>query len=373
MRIAIITFCNNGNFGSELQALAMNDYLVNRGHTPVFCILKSPNKLYRAFEKGLETLKIIFFCATDSDFRDRYKSLKENITYQKPVLPEQRARVLEWMNSRIKTIRITPNIKYKKSFDCYVCGSDQIWSPNKLPVNMNYFLSGIPSSKKIAYAPSFGSNSFPTFFIKKVFRHIADFKHLSVRESDAASNLAKYGINAKTVIDPTLLMGSEYWKNQLVKTDGGYCVCYFLGAVSNEVKKAVNRLAAKRKIIVFPLVQNTDGFENAVTVCCNPLEFINYIYNADVVFTDSFHGTVFSVMLEKTFYVFSRTNTEFANQRSRIENILMSLGVEDRLVNFPESLSTISAVDYSSINQKLAALQKDSADFFDSALKQVQN
>lgn len=373
MKIAIITFCNNGNFGSELQAMAMNDYLVNRGHTPVFCILKSPNKLYRAFEKGLELLKIVFSCVTDSGFRKRYKSLKENIAYQNPVLPEQRAKVLELMTSRIKTIRVTPNIKYKKSFDCYVCGSDQIWTPNKLPVNTNYFLSGIPSSKKIAYAPSFGMNTFPDYFRKKVIKYIADFKHLSVRETDAAELLKEYGINAKTVVDPTLLMGSEYWKNQLVKTEGGYCVCYFLGAVSNEVKNAVNRLAAKRKIIVFPLVQNTDGFENAETVCCNPLEFINYIYNADVVFTDSFHGTVFSVMLEKTFYVFSRTNTKYTNQRSRIENILMLLDIKDRLVNDPDSLSTVSAVDYSGINQKLASLQKDSAEFFDSALKQVQN
>lgn len=192
MKIGIITLFDNGNYGSELQSLAMNDYLDSRGHNAIFIKVKAKNKFLRALELFVDRIRKTYMLRKDSELFLYNKDRESNQAKQRDISPELRRRIHNFMISRIAMERMSRwAFPPKHRIDAFICGSDQVWSALRIPLAPEFFLPSVSKSRKIAYAPSIGIDNIPTCFQNKAGKYIKDFKHLSVREDAAKDTLRK--------------------------------------------------------------------------------------------------------------------------------------------------------------------------------------
>lgn len=166
---------------------------------------------------------------------------------------------------------------------------------------------------------------------------IERFKYLSIREEQGRKIINELcGKDAKVVLDPTLLLSSDEWNNIAVTTNqkSPYILCYFLGN-NKETWNHVEKLSAKINIPIKIIPIFTKDYKRGHDVVngVGPGEFLDLVKNASFICTDSFHGTIFSIIFEKPFYTYERfSNKDKNSQNSRIYNILNILRLQSRLV-----------------------------------------
>ena len=263
-------------------------------------------------------------------------------------------------------------------YDIYVTGSDQTWSP-KVGLRDSCFLGFAPKNKvKAAYAPSIGVSSYSAEEEQYVHEHLKGYKFVSCREKHGAEILKKLSpVSVETVLDPTLLLRADEWRQVAVKPDGlpeKYILCYFIG------ERLYYRVFAKQlsKQLNLPLVfipgSNTDmKDENHLVWKSGPREFLGLIDNAEVVLTDSFHGTIFSINFRRNFYSFIKHEGAKAMDNMRISDILDRLGQSDRLLTEYDGESVdYKLVDYTSTDLLLQSERESSELFVNKILASVQ-
>lgn len=379
MRISIVTLFDNGNYGSELQSMAMTLYLKNKDYEPVLCHIKAPNKALRLLEVLVDAVVLKINTFFNAEMKMYLTDCTINAEKQRSISSELKEYVHSFVSRHIVSERVSrwnvPNGK----FDAYICGSDQIWSALKLPICSKLFLNGVSSDRKIAYAPSMGLDTLPTYYIKKVGKYISDFKYLSVREEAAKhAILENFGIDALQVLDPTMLVGRDVWDSLLAfegkKTPKKkYIFCYFLGELSDDTVRCINDIAKEYEVIILPYEEDSIKVRNGNYQLADPLDFVNLIKHAQYVLTDSFHGSVFSVLYEKQFVVTKRTHVGRVAQTSRITSLLTIFGLEKQYCQYSnEMLNALKTnIDYSTIYKQLENEQKISRAFLDNALDEI--
>lgn len=261
-------------------------------------------------------------------------------------------------------------------FDCYILGSDQVWHPINYGSHY-YTMEWIPKDKKkIAYASSFGVNSIPKSQKEGTARYLNRIEYMSVRENAGAKII--YDLIGKTVpvvVDPTLLLDSDEWSSLCVDIpEKKYIFCYFLG---NNVDAREYAIKLKNKtglkIICIPFMDEINridfDFGDQQLFDVGPAEFLSYIKNADYVVTDSFHGTVFSILFEKEFVVFNRFKSgKRGSTNSRIDTLLGMFGLEERRNIF--STETIdSPIDYEKVFDQVEKVKAMSINYLEESLK----
>lgn len=229
-------------------------------------------------------------------------------------------------------------IKICNEKDIVIFGSDQIWNPNWY--HPFYFGNYEQiKTKLIAYAPSFGVSEISNNreIIKKA---ISRFSSIRLRE-ESGCHIAEKMLNKKInlVVDPTLLLDSKEWDELIEPTEmnvKNYVLCYMLSDNFNHWN-AIKSFAKKnnKQLVIIP----HDGYSyiqsNNVVRDCSVGNFLYLIKNADYVITDSFHGSVFSIIYNKDFCVFERHNPKDRTaQNSRIYNLLKIAKAEECLVNY---------------------------------------
>ena len=269
-----------------------------------------------------------------------------------------------------------------KKYDIYVAGSDQIWSrtiPEFLHSEIDYtdvyFLKFSENCKKrVAFATSVGEATFDDLNRKKEL--LNRFNHISSREEKGATILEKItGQKIPTVLDPTLLLAKEEWFNIVSDkriVEDKYVFLYTLKGIRPGLKWAKNITQfAKRnglKVICispfFPIIH--PGIHNITNA--GPLDFLNLIRHAEVVFTDSFHGTAFSLNFEKPVfsYVGKKTND------NRKSGLLKLLGADDRCLASFEEIQEIKDfdMDYCFIGGRLDEKRKESISVLSGFMKE---
>ena len=229
----------------------------------------------------------------------------------------------------------------KKQFPCsdiYVCGSDQIWNPffKRGYNDPGYFLAFAPKgSLKISYAPSFGCSDLPLRAQKNLGELLKDFSAISVRENSGVEIVKKYaGKTARQVLDPTMLRTPQQWK-QLARLPEGlpekYILCYRF-ADSAATRRAIDAAASMTglPVVSMPLSDASLTDEYQFVFSAGPQEFVGLIEHAALVCTDSFHATVFSVLMETPVCVFLRENYSDSNSmNSRVYSLLEMLHLEN--------------------------------------------
>lgn len=364
MKVEIITLHRITNFGSMLQSYATQTIIENLGYQAEIldfvpegisfkrgCFPKNHTPLWMKLIKFFP----LFVCNT----------------FQFIIL-----------NRFIKKyIRVTP-IRYRSyqeildnvpQANIYLSGSDQVWNTqNNNPKNdlKAYYLGFVPEGKKkVAYAGSFGKNTFTeeeSFIIKKYLSH---YDHISVREDVGLITLKKHGIDKGVhVVDPTLLLSAEAWKKFAAKKapKPGYIFVYNLNR-NRMIKKIAIRIARQRKLRIINFADSFDFITQAKNRLFNtPLDFINHIAHADLIITDSFHGVAFSINLNRQFIC-----TKAPKYNSRIESLLRQCKLAGtRLVDTVEEgvKQSYLPIDYHMVNPLLEQARQQSLEYLKNAL-----
>ncbi|MGI5831819.1 MAG: polysaccharide pyruvyl transferase family protein [Thermoguttaceae bacterium] len=274
-------------------------------------------------------------------------------------------------------------------FDCCVAGSDQIWNPSlcRGETNCRFFmLDFVPAGKKISYAPSLGVSEVEPDFADRLKRYLSSFDWLSVREREGAEILRfLLGREVDVVLDPTMLLTAADWdrvgntarRYPFQKKE--YLLCYSLGN-TDQVLKAARRLNAlyRARIAVFcysPLDFLRLKYkcpESLPILNAGPAEFVDLIRSAVCVVTDSFHGSIFSILYHRPFWTMMRDRRTGAfSMNSRIKTLFETFHLEERLFDPNDFTPEVREIDHAAVEEILLRQRASSFNRLEGGLRKV--
>ena len=370
--IGIITYHHYYNYGTMLQALALQMKIEELGYKCEIIDFKQNNDL-RKFE--LVRLRIRRMGIYIKDFKKYYalRSIKNSIIERNEKFEKFYGKYLKVSQNNYTSSEQLESDPPK--YDGYVVGSDQTWNPNVGKNPDAFYLSFVEKKNRCgSYAPSVGLTKVSpeqSERLKKKLEHIA---FLSCRESMGSDLLQKItGKKVKTVLDPTLLIESKDWKKLCGKENkhvDKYILQYFLGDVP-ECREFVKNLSNITNLPVIILPHSYLDTKSKHQIYCGPEGFLELISNAEYICTDSFHGTAFSVNFNKNFFCFhKRKENEQGSDNSRITDLLYRLDLEERLIKdykVPENLE----IDYEKVGKKLEILRSYSLNYLRNMLEVI--
>ena len=259
-------------------------------------------------------------------------------------------------------------------YDVFITGSDQVWSPNCW--NDTAFLKFVPKDKiKFSYAASLGSAILSSKEKEFIRNGLRGFDAVSVREKNVQELIQQLtDKKVKDVLDPTLLIEGKEWKQLMEKPErdlSDYAFMYSIGQ-NKTAKKQIYNFCKKNNMKVVTVTHLQTGYKredikysDIQLYAVSPLQWVWLIAKAKMVFTDSFHGTAFSINLNKKFYCFGETGNK--TRIERIESLLKQLGIENRILT--QFLVEENEINYEEVNKKLEDLRKKSCDYISCVLK----
>ena len=262
-------------------------------------------------------------------------------------------------------------------YDIYVTGSDQTWSP-KIGLRDSLFLGFAPEGKvRAAYAPSIGVTSLNYEQCEYIGERLKKYQYVSCREkygSNILSSLTKFDV--VTVLDPTLMIDAKEWREISVKPSiqDKYILCYFIGDRKYYRTFAQNfSMQTGLPLVIIPVSYVDYSSNNNLEWKAGPREFLGLIDNAEYVLTDSFHGTLFSINFNKTFFSFVKHKGLNSMDNMRIVDILERLSLQDRLFDdYNGSIINIEHLDYSLPNVLLEKERKTSGEYINKIIYSVE-
>ena len=353
-KVAIVTWIKYNNFGTFLQAFALQKVLRDMGCDS--CILDD----HTITEEGRSVYSPSILKRWYYSFRFLLSLLlRKGIGLY---LKEKRSHKLyDQFRRRYLNVdtQIQPLSALDERYDVFVCGSDQIWYPSTLIYSPYYYLN-FTQKKKIAYAPSIGTSQYPAEFIPKVKPLLERFDKLSVRERIGAEIISSItGRKVPAVLDPTLLLNRSDWEKLIqLKTfcKQEYVLCYFLTYNETYIHFVLDYAHRRSlKVVGFALSGQRNDYADKV-LAAGPQEFLSAIKYAKMVFTDSFHGTIFSLHFRKLFYTFKRfADNDCNNQNSRINNLLQLAGLESYFIDMDNltRIDQLPAINYDVVEDKI--------------------
>lgn len=385
--IGLVTCYSHHNYGSMLQAYATEMIMQQMG-LPFQTIACTKPRDYMTVNKYVYYLKKLLIADWNMYLGKRRiaKIKAKNPEFRKNV--EERDRMFDdFARDFFHTSACPRNRKELEAmadnYSAFLVGSDQLWRTDS--VEHGYFtLEWVPDNiRKIAYSTSIGVKEVPWFQVKKNRWFMNRFDHIALREQSACDLVFKLtGRKVQVVLDPTLLFTGEQWMAIQQKeplTNGKYIFCYLLGNNPSQ-REFIKRVKDKTGYKIVALlhlddyVPSDDAFADEVPYNVGPCEFLNYIRNAEYVFTDSFHCSVFSILYKKNFFTFSRF-AEGAKQstNTRIDNLLHITGLEDRRMTNDMTIEEVVNFkrNFDGVDEKLNALRKSSMDYLYNAFKNL--
>lgn len=373
MKIGILTLPFNNNYGGYLQAYALMTILKDMGHSPTIILRRSnPSKNATLFclKKILKSILLSI------------RNLDGNILlHQKEIYFFTRGKkMISFMNKYIEpqtrfiySTKELYNVCMDK-FETYIVGSDQVWRPEYVPNIENFFLDFTSgwNVRRIAYAASFGvSNPLYTDREKKICaKLVSKFNAISVREKSGLNIISEFNwnvINKTVVLDPTMLLSKERYSSLIPSKAGktkNKIFCYVLDE-SNDINKIINRLcniSQKERYDFY----NTRLRNQHLSVLPSIEEWLMDIRDAEYVITDSFHGMVFSIIFNKTFFIYNNLN----RGADRFESLLEDLKLKQRIIKNLSELDVAykTNIDWDSVNKKVEDRKRDSIKFLNKVL-----
>lgn len=269
-----------------------------------------------------------------------------------------------------------------KKYNICMVGSDQLWSPKGFSsqfYNLMFVADNVP---KIAYAASFGVSNIPEFQHEGTKKYLERLDWISVREQKG-KEIVETLSNAKAdfVCDPTMLMTKYEWEEfcapSTKRIKEPYIFVYFLGE-RPEIREKARELADKTgcKLVVMKHVDKyvaiDDNFGDYAPFDVNPRDFVKLLSEAAYIVTDSFHGTIFSIIMEKKFVTFYRVRpTAACSTHSRIDSLLAKFGLASRLFKDDIYNQAVDDINYEDIRPKVEEFRKFSKDLLLQHLKEL--
>lgn len=344
MKIGILTMYRSGNYGATLQAYATKQAINenNFGEAEIinYCSDAVKQKIDRRFIKKAGLFGTAVACVEKIYYHPRMKKVNAFIDSYAPA-GQLKKEELAALSDR---------------YDIFLSGSDQIWNPQIQQGDYSYLLDFVDDpKKKRSYGSSFGVRTIDEEYVKQYKKLLSEYHRITVREEAGAELIRDLlGIDVDLVIDPALLLTPEQWISKLPerKFKGDYVFSYQM-AHSPLIGKIVGKAAKEKKLkaifVPFPIM----GFCKCRPVLnLSSMEWLRAIYDSKFVVTDSFHGAVFSIIFRKPFYYVITSNT-IRKRLSRLETLLGSLGIENRLVDDVSKCDFTKEIDYDAVHKKL--------------------
>lgn len=349
MKVGMVTFHRACNYGAVLQAYALQKTLKKMDFDTEIINFKS------AAIEDLYSLK--------KNFLHRVKTLE--------IIPliKKRIQFSNFINQKMdltKLINDTKDLKkLNAEYDLFVTGSDQVWCEKCLRQAPAFFLDFVEdSSKKISYAASIGKDSVAEELQDKFFSYVSSYAGVSVREESARKLLIDGTKKDITVhVDPTLLLDASGWQGMLQKPKKkGYILVYTVLEPFNllDYAKALSEKTGCEIIYLNDRMKNRrKGFNYVPAV--SPEQFVGFFSEARYVVTNSFHGTVFSILFHKQFAV----EFEAKGRRNiRSEELLKKLHLDNRELTSATELVE-EAIDWSAVDDLLDKEREKSKLYFE--------
>lgn len=321
-KVGIVTIVDYTNYGNRLQNYAMQE-------------------IFKELGFSVETIKNHPHSGSDGYIKRQLKKVKRLLSTLKSRsegvnLNHRKREFMKFTNSYIKESDFfvdsrTKNIDKINNYNGLVVGSDQIWNPNFRNHFFLDFLEGV-STSGIAVAASIGVSTLNFSNSDKYKKNLDNIKLISVREfagADLINDLT--GVTPKVVLDPTMILSKKQWLNvskiHINKPTKPYILIYSLGGLSSSAQEFVRNINTKDEFDVVDLGTIRDlSYYDA-----GPSEFVDYINDASLLITDSFHGVAFSLILHTPFVIFNREDFKGElSMNSRIDTILSHFDLEER-------------------------------------------
>jgi len=336
MKIGIISYYRAHNHGAMLQAFALQHELRQMGHDPCHIHVRPDDDNFEA------------------RFRSKLKNARDPV--QKTALFFMKRRLArrfdhfeEFLQSQI---RLSPRYQSVEMLfenpprmDLYICGSDQIWNL-QCGIGRQFFGAFVPDGLPlISYAPSFGNSEIPTVFREDLRELLGRFAHLSVREECGRLLVEELtGKEVTRVIDPVFLVENEVWdrleRGPALKQP--YIAFYSLenSARTSEIVTSLSKSLRMPVVVLgkaglFALTCRTVN-----SIDAGPRDFLGWIRHAALVLTNSFHATAFAVKYNVPFITIAHTH-----RNARMEDLLSSLGLSDRIIHDAGQVQRMGALE----------------------------
>ena len=313
-KVAILTINDDNNYGNRLQNYATQE-----------CLKK--------YDCEVETIPNIQGGAGHNLYKLKIKRIIKRLLF---VLKKfKRYNHFYKFNKNIKNSKIIidkDNIPKDlgEKYEVFFSGSDQVWNPTFKRMSDIDFLTFATSNKRNSFSASFGISEIPEDLKEYYTSKLNEFNNISVREDRGKEIIEELTgrTDVEVLVDPTMLLTSEEWdkvakKPKQLKTDK-YILNYFLGELSEERKKEINRIAAENECEVINILDKNGPF-----YATGPSEFIYLEKNAFLVCTDSFHSSVFAILYNRPFVVFERED-KTVSMNSRIETLINKFNLKNR-------------------------------------------
>lgn len=330
MKACIVTFQSAYNYGAVLQAYALQKYL-NDSFAET-SILDYHNQ---GIDDSYRAPQITDFIKKPKNAV--FKGIQTILYYEK------KRKIDEFRNdclSMTKRYDVSNISDAYEEADVFITGSDQVWNYLIVKKDSTYYLSFAKDKPKCSYAASFGVNSIPKEYLSFYQQNIKKIDWISVRE-EAGAQLASTlsGKEVYVMPDPTLLIGGQSWESVMIRPERRkpYILVY-------KITKADQLLVFAKQIsqmtglpIVFIPNDIKDGIVGKLKTNVGPREWLGYIHDAEYVITNSFHGTVFSILFSKKF--FAEVSGKVNPSTSRLNSLLKLFNLENRKIDhFTQSL-----------------------------------
>ena len=374
-KVLLTTVFSGYNYGSSLQALAGKTILKELGYD---CQLVAMKSLVKGRDIRLKKLLTILVRSLMLRGKNGSKSLSiyQN-SYNKTMIGDSASLFIRFSDEYLQPNYLSWDGMKKAAKEAVACfaGSDQIWNSSTMYVDPMYYLRFAPAEKRVALAPSFGRDFVADYNKEKIGKWISEFAYLSVREDSGVKLIKEMtGREAIQLVDPTLMVDGETWKNILGIDDkeSNYILAYFLDKPSELARKAITELRAALKYEVIAIPYQFDDMSYCdKMVSSGTIEFLDSINNAKCVLTDSFHGTAFSINLHTPFYVFSRAYGTAHSQNSRVESILKKVKMQARFEP-KDVLVQYDQIDFAYSESVLIEERKNAREYISNALKTIE-
>lgn len=359
MKIGILTFHSQLNYGGVLQAYAMQMALQEIGHEAV------------VIDRWLDEQNAHLLGLFLNNWKGWIVTLKRSIRGTGVFsLLIRHWRTIRFVRQKLK---LSPYSFYEwkdapaeLGVDCLIVGSDQVWN-GLWGKPKPYLLEGMTAQlPAIAYAASFGMRALPEGLLEAYRTGFKRFSAISVREAEGVGLVASQGVTATHVVDPTLLLPPESWQKvvQSTQTKKPLLVCYFLAESFDTVRPMLAAFAKEHhcevKVLVNNHIYHTPKTPKQLVAHCRrvlqnryssvklvgaagPQEFLELFASATWVLSDSFHAVMFSSIFGKNVRILRPTNDSRKAMFARIEEFAQQAVSEGSLIadDTPSALKSL--------------------------------
>lgn len=396
MKVAILTYARTNNYGATLQCYALNKYIQSLGHETIILNVPLDDGSVRKIKRPLYRKLISFVWGHCMDiYKKLFPQNQEKLhdyEIRYCLTKEQRAKEQEYSDKNMALFdefrtQYLPNISeeyfYESDFDinypeadAYVVGSDQVWNVDickkQYPI---FFLSFVkPGRKKISYAACMGGNDKILFSDEqkdKIQNLLKDFDSIAVRNQMAVTICQNnFHFTPRQVLDPTFLIDNydELLAESSIDAKGCMYIDKFI--INDLWVNAIKKIARDKGLQIRMdncLIEIDDV---PFAPLCRIQDWLKILKTSDLIFTDSFHCSVFCILFRKQFVV----APSYQGGEGRMLDLLDKMGIEGRFYYTPDDLINnidvwSKPIDYDAVWARIEEQRVDSKNYLIEALR----